>query len=114
MKVEELLSQSGEWLKGTGPEGDVIISSRLRLARNLSRFPFLSMAPERVRGEIEKPESGFPYLKIAGVQILPHPSPVECPIKAERERCAKVVEGYNAPVPQMMLNIAKKIRETAE
>ena len=54
MKVEELLSQSGEWLKGTGPEGDVIISSRLRLARNLNRFPFLTMAPEEVRGEIEQ------------------------------------------------------------
>jgi protein arginine kinase len=54
MKVEELLSQSGEWLKGTGPESDVVISSRVRLARNLHRFPFLTVATAQVRSEVEK------------------------------------------------------------
>ncbi|HLF92779.1 MAG TPA: protein arginine kinase [Planctomycetota bacterium] len=54
MKVEELLGQSGEWLKGTGPESDVVISSRVRLARNLHRFPFLTVATPQVRTEIEK------------------------------------------------------------
>ena len=54
MKVTDLLSQSGEWLKGTGPEGDVIISSRVRLARNLRRFPFLTVASPEVRGEVEQ------------------------------------------------------------
>jgi protein arginine kinase len=54
MKVEDLLGQSGEWLKGTGPENDVIISSRVRLARNLGRFPFLTVASAQSRTEIEK------------------------------------------------------------
>ena len=54
MKVNDLLSQPGEWLKGTGPEGDVVISSRIRLARNLRRFPFLPVATPTVRTEIEK------------------------------------------------------------
>lgn len=54
MKVEDLLSQAGEWLKGTGPEGDVVISSRVRLARNLRRFPFLTVASPAVRAEIER------------------------------------------------------------
>ena len=54
MKVNDLLSQPGEWLKGTGPEGDVVISSRVRLARNLRRFPFLPVASATVRSEIEK------------------------------------------------------------
>ncbi len=53
MKVEDLLGQAGEWLKGTGPEGDVVISSRVRLARNLHRFPFLTVATPKVRSEIE-------------------------------------------------------------
>lgn len=53
MKVDELLTQSGEWLKGTGPESDVVISSRVRLARNLHRFPFLSVAPPSERSAIE-------------------------------------------------------------
>lgn len=32
--------QSVSWLKATGPESDVVISSRLRLARNLANYPF--------------------------------------------------------------------------
>jgi len=54
MKVEDLLSQAGEWLKGTGPESDIVISSRVRLARNLRRFPFLTVASASVRSEVEK------------------------------------------------------------
>src|SRR5207247_10078681 len=53
MKVEDLLGQSGEWLKGTGPESDVVISSRVRLARNLHRFPFLTVATPQIRAEVE-------------------------------------------------------------
>ncbi len=53
MKIDDLLNQSGEWLKGTGPESDVVISSRIRLARNLHRFPFLTVAPPTERGQIE-------------------------------------------------------------
>lgn len=53
IKIENLLTQSGEWLKGTGPDSDVVISSRLRLARNLSPFQFLTAAPQDVRKEID-------------------------------------------------------------
>jgi len=40
---------SGEWLRNTGPERDVVISSRVRLARNIRGFRFMSKAdrPER-------------------------------------------------------------------
>ena len=59
-EVEELLGQSGEWLKGTGPESDVVISSRVRLARNLHRFPFLTWRPRRSLGggEVRPPAPG--------------------------------------------------------
>ena len=53
MRVEDLLGQPGEWLKGTGHESDVVISSRVRLARNLHRFPFLTVATPQVRSEVE-------------------------------------------------------------
>lgn len=38
-----------EWLSGTGPESDVVISTRVRLARNLAdhRFPFYATRAER-------------------------------------------------------------------
>jgi protein arginine kinase len=54
VKVEELLNGPGEWLKGSGPESDVVVSSRVRLARNLRRFPFLTVASLPVRAEIER------------------------------------------------------------
>lgn len=38
------LPVTGEWLRGEGPESDIVISSRLRLARNVAGFPFLFRA----------------------------------------------------------------------
>jgi len=40
MKINDLLSQTSEWLKSTGPNSDIVISSRIRLARNLDKIPF--------------------------------------------------------------------------
>ncbi len=40
MKLHVLLNQTGEWLRGSGPDAEIVISCRVRLARNLSRFPF--------------------------------------------------------------------------
>ncbi len=40
MKIDYLLKQTCEWLKGTGPNSDIVMSSRVRLARNLDNFPF--------------------------------------------------------------------------
>ena len=31
-----------EWLRGTGPDVDVVVSSRIRLARNLAGYPFVT------------------------------------------------------------------------
>ena len=52
MKLDTLLANSGEWLRGTGPDSDVVVSSRIRLARNLSQFPFPIRAEDAVRAEI--------------------------------------------------------------
>lgn len=35
-----------EWMKGNGPESDIVISSRVRLARNLKDYPFPLLAVE--------------------------------------------------------------------
>ena len=40
MQLDYLLKHTSEWLKGTGPNADIIISSRIRLARNLDKLPF--------------------------------------------------------------------------
>jgi protein arginine kinase len=33
--------RAGSWLSGAGPESDVVVSCRMRLARNLEGFPFV-------------------------------------------------------------------------
>jgi protein arginine kinase len=41
MPLEDFIKQSaGKWMDGDGPESDTVISSRVRLARNLSEIPF--------------------------------------------------------------------------
>ena len=53
MELNDLTKSSGEWLRGAGPEADIVISSRIRLARNLADFPFISRANEQDRVRIE-------------------------------------------------------------
>jgi len=40
MRIEELLNHTGEWLRGTGPSAHIVMSSRVRLARNLADWTF--------------------------------------------------------------------------
>jgi len=40
MQLNDFLNHTSEWLKGTGPHSDIVISSRIRLARNLTKAPF--------------------------------------------------------------------------
>ena len=40
MRLNDLINHTSEWLKGTGPNSDIVISSRIRLARNLEGFSF--------------------------------------------------------------------------
>ncbi|MCB1195118.1 protein arginine kinase [bacterium] len=40
MDLNKLLKQKNEWLSGIGPDSDIVISSRVRLARNLQKMPF--------------------------------------------------------------------------
>lgn len=54
MKLEDLARQCGEWLRGSGPESDIVISSRIRLARNLADFPFIRQCNDSDRSEVEK------------------------------------------------------------
>nr|WP_230406629.1 protein arginine kinase [Candidatus Scalindua japonica] len=53
MEIKDLYDNTGEWLRGTGKESDIVISSRIRLARNIAGYPFLSRANLKQRQEIE-------------------------------------------------------------
>lgn len=43
--------KQSEWMKGTGPESDIVISSRVRLARNIRSIPFPILATNQHASE---------------------------------------------------------------
>ena len=53
MKLGDLTNHAGEWLRGSGPMSEIVISSRVRLARNLAGFPFLARANHHQRQLLE-------------------------------------------------------------
>lgn len=71
MKLNELLNHNSEWLKGSGPNSDIVISTRIRLARNLDKIPFPHWANKKQTEEalntIESSLSKIDYLKNATV-----------------------------------------------
>ena len=53
MNLDDLTRTSGEWLRGSGPESDIVMCARIRLARNLADFPFSNRAGRGEKSEIE-------------------------------------------------------------
>ncbi len=69
MKLNDLISRTGEWLKGSGPASNIVMSTRVRLARNLSKVPFPNRASrkelQQVLGAVQKAIEGVDYFKDA-------------------------------------------------
>jgi len=53
MNLDSLLPKLGEWLRGTGAEGDVVVSTRIRLARNLADHHFTNRSNHHQKAEVE-------------------------------------------------------------
>jgi protein arginine kinase len=52
MAINNILTNSGEWLRGEGPHHQIVISSRVRLARNLRGYAFPGWAKKTERMQI--------------------------------------------------------------
>ncbi len=52
MQLSDFGKKVGEWMSGSGPDSDLVISSRIRLARNLQDHRFLSREPRAGCAEI--------------------------------------------------------------
>ena len=80
MSLDSLIQSTGEWLRGTGPEADIVISTRIRLARNHASFPFTNRASQHQKSEIENLlrdrvakldlPSPLNYIHVAGLPML--------------------------------------------
>ncbi|MGC4030268.1 MAG: protein arginine kinase [Tepidisphaeraceae bacterium] len=53
MKLNDLTNRAGEWLRGSGPMSEVVISSRIRLVRNVAGHNFLSRCSRAQRNTVE-------------------------------------------------------------
>jgi protein arginine kinase len=52
MPIHNILNTAGEWLRGEGPHHQIVVSSRVRLARNLKNFAFPGWAKKTERLQI--------------------------------------------------------------
>src|SRR3954449_10625291 len=52
MSIHNILIGAGEWLRGEGPHHQIVVSSRVRLARNLRTFAFPGWAKKAERQQI--------------------------------------------------------------
>ena len=60
MKLGDLMNNTSEWLKGTGQYSHIVMSTRIRLARNLAHVPFPNKASKKELGTIfETVQSAF-------------------------------------------------------
>ena len=52
MPIHNILTNTGEWLRGEGPHSQIVVSSRVRLARNLKNHAFPGWAKKTERLQI--------------------------------------------------------------
>lgn len=74
MNIDDFVTKTSEWLRGVGSHSDIVISSRIRLARNFSDFPFPHWAnKEQEQQIVEKARQAVlaaPQLKDASFFLL--------------------------------------------
>jgi protein arginine kinase len=67
MKIDDLLKQTSEWLKAEGPKSEIVVSSRIRVARNIEKVPFSHWAKpqqkEETLSKIKKAVDDSKFLK---------------------------------------------------
>lgn len=88
MKFSNLTNQAGEWLKSDGQENRIVISSRIRFARNLAGIPFPGWAKKAMRVEVMervKPEvEALAEMKDGYSELMQNLSAMEKQILMER------------------------------
>src|SRR5262245_11061581 len=101
MNLDTLTNTCGEWLRGNGPESDIVISSRIRLARNLAAFPFTNRASAHQKAEIETMlRERLPRLEIdppLGYLHLPSLTALDRQFLVERQLISRELANIDGP-----------------
>jgi len=126
MKFSRIIASSGEWLSGDGPNRQIVVSSRVRLARNLRDQPFPGWAKKSERLEVmnlvKQAVEHLPEMAESYSENLEALSPLEKQVLVERhlisrEHAAKGVGSavvMNAPQSlSVMINEEDHLRMQA-
>lgn len=84
MAIQDFVQDASRWMREEGPQSDIVISTRIRIARNLQEHPFPLLANEhqahqiieKVRAAVESSEflqaggGHYEYLQLAAVPSL--------------------------------------------
>lgn len=88
MKFSRIIASTGEWLTGDGPHRNIVVSSRVRLARNLRDKPFPGWAKKAERIEVMKlvkdAVEHLPEMEVSYSENLEALSPLEKQVLVER------------------------------
>ena len=88
MKLSRIIANPGAWLSGDGPHRQIVVSSRVRLARNLKCKPFPGWAKKAERIEVLKSIKSavehLPEMEDAFSENLEALSPLEKQVLVER------------------------------
>jgi len=86
--LEDLVKKSAIWLNGKGPDAEVVLSSRVRLARNLTRYPFVHRAKieqlKKIGTAVKNSIRKIDYLKGANLLELHSLRPLDRHLLVER------------------------------
>jgi len=52
MRFTTLIKNPADWMRGSGPHSDIVMTSRVRLARNLRNYPFPGWSQEKQRQDL--------------------------------------------------------------
>ncbi|PYZ91826.1 protein arginine kinase [Salipaludibacillus keqinensis] len=75
MSLESFMSEAiSPWMKSKGPDGDIVISSRVRLARNLQNVPYPLIAKteqlEKIIMQVKEKFSGRSHRKFGQLELV--------------------------------------------
>jgi protein arginine kinase len=88
MKLQAIIANTGEWLRGEGPHHQIVVSSRVRLARNLRDRAFPGWAKKAERTailELIKPDvEALPEMQEAFSELLQDLSALDKQVLVER------------------------------
>ena len=105
-------------MAGTGPQHEIVVSSRVRLARNVASYPFMSKANRLQRAELHKMcreqllnMAGGTRATAAQVAVVGGAEKKEDPVKLRQQEISRLRKDLARAVEDESYEVAAKLRD---